>query len=70
MIRTIVVAAGVFAVAIVGGILHYSDAEPVVTFVVTGAALGGVAWTIGIATESVGARPIIPLMSEDGRRGR
>ena len=26
------------------------------TFVVTGAALGGVAWTIGIATESVGAR--------------
>jgi Ca2+:H+ antiporter len=56
VIRTIVVTAGVFAVAIVGGILHYTDAEPVATFVVTGAALGGVAWTIGIATESVGAR--------------
>jgi Ca2+:H+ antiporter len=54
--RTLVVTAGIFAVAVVGGVLHYADAEPVVTFVVTGAALGGVAWTIGIATESVGAR--------------
>src|SRR4029078_11005501 len=26
------------------------------TFIVTGAALGGVAWAIGVATESVGAR--------------
>jgi Ca2+:H+ antiporter len=56
VIRTAAIAAGVFAVAIAGGVLHYADADPVATFVVTGAALGGVAWTIGIATESVGAR--------------
>jgi Ca2+:H+ antiporter len=54
--RTYVIAAAILAVAITGGVLHFSDAEPVVTFVVTGAALGGVAWAIGIATESVGAR--------------
>ncbi len=56
MIRTVAVAVGVFVVAAVGGVLHYTDADPVAVFVVTGAALGGVAWTIGIATESVGAR--------------
>jgi Ca2+:H+ antiporter len=56
VIRTYAIAAAVFAVAIVGGVLHYSEADPVVTFVVTGVALGGVAWVIGIATESVGAR--------------
>jgi Ca2+:H+ antiporter len=54
--RTYVIAAAILAVAITGGVLHFSDADPVVTFVVTGAALGGVAWAIGIATESVGAR--------------
>ena len=56
MIRTVVIAAAVFAIAVAGGVLHYTDADPVVVFVVTGIALGGVAWTIGIATESVGAR--------------
>ena len=56
MIKTLTISAVVLAVAIVGGILHFTDAEPVVTFVVCGIALGGVAWTIGIATESVGAR--------------
>ena len=56
MIKTLAISAVVLAVAIVGGILHFADAEPVVTFVVCGIALGGVAWTIGIATESVGAR--------------
>ena len=56
MIKTLAISAVVLAVAIVGGILHFTDADPVVTFVVCGIALGGVAWTIGIATESVGAR--------------
>ena len=56
MTRTYVIAAAILAVAVAGGILHFTDAEPVVTFVVCGIALGGVAWTIGIATESVGAR--------------
>ena len=56
MIRTVAIAAAVFAIAAAGGVLHYTDADPVVVFLVTGVALGGVAWTIGIATESVGAR--------------
>ena len=56
MIRTGLIAAGVFAVALTGGVLHYADADPVLVFVVTGIALGGVAWVIGVATESVGAR--------------
>ena len=38
------------------GVLHYTDAPPVAVFVLSGAALGGVAWAIGIATESVGAK--------------
>jgi Ca2+:H+ antiporter len=54
--RTYAAAAVVFAVAVVGGILHFAEADPVVTFVVTGVALGGVAWAIGVATESVGER--------------
>jgi Ca2+:H+ antiporter len=54
--RTVALAAGVVAVALAGGVLHYVDAEPVATFVVTAAALGGLAWVIGVATESVGAR--------------
>ena len=56
MIKTLAITAVVLAVAVVGGVLHFADADPVVTFVVCGIALGGVAWTIGIATESVGAR--------------
>jgi Ca2+:H+ antiporter len=56
VIKTLAIAAAVLVVAVVGGILHYTHADPVATFVVCGIALGGVAWTIGIATESVGAR--------------
>ena len=56
MTRTLAISAAVLAVAIAGGVLHYADADPVVVFLVNGAALAGVAWTIGIATESVGAR--------------
>src|SRR3954471_5594684 len=47
---------GVFSVVVVAGFLHYTGAPPVAVFVISGAALGGVAWAIGIATESVGAR--------------
>ena len=56
MTRIYVAAGVVLAVAVAGGILHFTEADPVATFVVSGAALGGVAWVIGIATESVGAR--------------
>ena len=54
--RTAIIAAAVFVLVIVAGVLHYTDAPPVAVFVLSGAALGGVAWAIGIATESVGAR--------------
>jgi len=54
--RTVIAAIAVLAVAVVAGVLHYAGASPVVVFVVSGAALGGVAWAIGIATESVGAK--------------
>jgi Ca2+:H+ antiporter len=54
--RTGIIAVAVFALVVVAGALHYTGAPPVAVFVVSGAALGGVAWAIGVATESVGAR--------------
>src|SRR4029079_2054606 len=48
--------AAIFAVVVVAGVLHYTHAPPVAVFVLSGVALGGVAWAIGLATESVGAR--------------
>ncbi len=56
MTRTWLTATGVLALALVAGALHYLEAEPVAVFVVSGAALGGVAWAVGVGTESVGAR--------------
>ena len=56
MRRTGIIAAAVFALVVVAGALHYTDAPPVAVFVLSGAALGGVAWAIGLATKSVGAR--------------
>jgi Ca2+:H+ antiporter len=41
-------------VTVVAGALHYAGAGSVVTFVVAGAALGGLAWAIGSGTEIVG----------------
>jgi Ca2+:H+ antiporter len=54
--RTLAIAAGVFALAVVAGVLHYTHASGVAVFVVSGASLGGVAWAVGVGTESVGAR--------------
>jgi Ca2+:H+ antiporter len=48
--------AGVLALTLVTGALHYADAEPVAVFIVAGAALAGLAWVIAIATETVGDR--------------
>jgi Ca2+:H+ antiporter len=45
----------IFSVAAVAGALHYADAEPVAVFILSACALGGLAWAIGIGTESVGA---------------
>ena len=46
----------VLAVTAVAGVLHFSDAEPVATFIVSGFALGGLAWVVSFATEAVGER--------------
>ena len=46
---------GILALTVVAGALHYAHAEPVAVFVLCAVALGGLAWAIGIATESVGA---------------
>ncbi|MBA3718393.1 MAG: sodium:proton exchanger [Actinobacteria bacterium] len=48
--------AGVLALTIVAGILHYAGVNAVVIFVVSAAALAGLAWVIAIATETVGDR--------------
>jgi Ca2+:H+ antiporter len=53
--RTWLIAAGVLGLTVLAGALHFADVTPVVVFVASGAALGGVAWVIGIGTESVGA---------------
>ena len=45
-----------FVMAAVAGVLHFADADPVVRFVVSGLALSGLAYVVGAATESVGAR--------------
>jgi len=56
MRRNASILAAIAALAVVAGILHFANAEPVVVFVVAAAALGGLAWAISIATESVGER--------------
>jgi Ca2+:H+ antiporter len=46
----------IFLLAAVAGVLHFADAEPVAVFVMSAVALGGLAWAIGVGTESVGAQ--------------
>jgi Ca2+:H+ antiporter len=48
--------AGVLGLTVLTAVLHFADVEPVVVFVVAGVALGGLAWVISVATESVGER--------------
>ena len=54
--RTLAGIAAAFVVAAVLGVLHFTDADAVVQFVVGIAALALLAWTVGIGTEAVGAR--------------
>ncbi len=56
MRRTGFILAAVMALAVLTGVLHFAGVEPVVVFVVAAVALGGLAWAISIATESVGER--------------
>jgi Ca2+:H+ antiporter len=44
------------AVTIVAGVLHYAGDSDVAVFVVAGVALAGLAWVVGVGTESIGAR--------------
>src|SRR5436309_14333195 len=41
---------------LVTGVLHYATSSAVLTFVVAGLALAGLAWVVGVGTESVAAR--------------
>jgi Ca2+:H+ antiporter len=54
--RALLVAGGAVTLVAIGGALHYAGSSPTAVFVLTGGALGGLAWLIGLATESVGAR--------------
>jgi Ca2+:H+ antiporter len=54
--RTIAIIGGTAALTAVAGVLSYAGASPTAVFVLSGAALGGLAWLIGVATESVGIR--------------
>ncbi len=54
--RTYGIFGAILAICAVTGVLHFADAEPVVVFLLAAAALAGLAWAIGVATEAVGAR--------------
>jgi Ca2+:H+ antiporter len=54
--RTAALLAGILALCVVTGVLHFADASPVAVFLIAAAALAGLAWAIGIATEAVGTR--------------
>jgi Ca2+:H+ antiporter len=54
--RVVLVVAGIAVLTAITGVLHYADASPTAVFVLAAAALGGLAWLIGIATETVGER--------------
>jgi Ca2+:H+ antiporter len=44
------------AFTIVAGVLHYTSDADVAVFVIAGIALAGLAWVVGVGTESIGAR--------------
>jgi Ca2+:H+ antiporter len=48
--------AATVALTALAGVLHYATSSAVATFVVAAFALAGLAWVVGIGTESVGAR--------------
>lgn len=54
--RTWIGIGGAFGVAALLGVLHYADANAVLQFFVGIVALALLAWTVGVGTESVGAR--------------
>jgi Ca2+:H+ antiporter len=55
-VKTWIGIAGAFGVAATLGVLHYADANAVLQFCVGILALALLAWTVGVGTETVGAR--------------
>jgi len=54
--RSLAALAAILVVAVLTAVLHFAHVEPVAVFIVAGVALGGLAWAISLATESVGER--------------
>jgi Ca2+:H+ antiporter len=54
--KTSATLAAIVGLTIIAGVLHYAGANSVAIFVVSAAALAGLAWVIAIATETVGER--------------
>jgi Ca2+:H+ antiporter len=54
--RTAGLFAGILGLCVVTAVLHFADVEPVAVFLLAAASLAGLAWAIGVATESVGTR--------------
>jgi Ca2+:H+ antiporter len=54
--RTTLMLGATAALTALAGVLHYATDSAVATFVVAAVALGGLAWVVGVGTESVGAR--------------
>jgi Ca2+:H+ antiporter len=53
--RQRVIAAGVAGLSIAAGVMHYTDAPAVASFIVAGCALAGLAWLVAYGTEGLGA---------------
>ena len=68
------VVAVVVALSALTGVLHFTGADDVATFVVGAIALAGLAWVVSFSTEAVGARtgPAVTgvLQSTLGKIGR
>jgi Ca2+:H+ antiporter len=54
--RITLIVGGIAVVTALAGVFRYTDTSPTAVFLLCGAALGGLAWLIGVATESVGVR--------------
>jgi Ca2+:H+ antiporter len=54
--RVLLIAGGVAALTIVTGVLRYTGGSATAVFILAAITLGGLAWLVGVGTESVGAR--------------
>jgi len=54
--RQAILLVATLVLTVVTGVLHYATSSAVLTFVVAGLALAGLAWVVGVGTESVAAR--------------